>query len=256
MTNELSIDMLKAENTAAKIIEEYGITEPEHIRVRDIAFTLKATVVEKALKRAAASIVKVGEYSTIRISPFDNKERKRFSIAHELGHLVLEHVHSLKKVCSDSDMMSWYSDTQETQANFFASELILPKKLVEKRCDVKRVNLEPVRKIAKDFRASLTATAIKFVRLSPEQCAVVLSTDGKIKWSYRSEDWQPFIRKGKPLDPGTAAYDFFRNIEIPDEPIGVDGEVWVENDNVDLIIEHSFGAKEYGFVLSILWIKP
>jgi len=255
MSNDISIDLLNAEHSASKIINNFGISEPEHIRIRDIAFELGATVIEERLKRAAASIVKVGDHATIRISPLDSPERQRFSIAHELGHFEMEHVESIQKACSDADMRSWYRNTQETQANFFASELILPKSLVEKRCDVKKVDFNPIKKIANDFRVSLTATAIKFVRLCPEQCAVVFSSGDKVQWSYRSEDWWPFIQNGKKLDERTVAYDFFRNKSLADDPVGIDGDAWIENDGVDLIMEHSIGSPVHRFVLSILWIK-
>lgn len=255
MTNDISLELMKAEHSAREIIDRFGICDPEHLRIIDIAFALGATIIEEKIKHAAASIVRVGDIATIRISSDDKPERKRFSIAHELGHFVLDHIKSIQRACSDEDMRSWYTNSQETQANFFAGELLLPKKLVEKHCDVAKVNLNPIKNMANDFRMSLTATAIKFVRLCPEQCAVVFSTDGKIQWSYRSEDWWPFIRNGKNLDERTIAYDFFNGKALADEPIGIDGDAWVENDEVDLIVEHSIGSPVHKFVLSILWIK-
>ena len=167
----------------------------------------------------------------------------------------MNHVESLKKICSEADMMNWYQTNIETQANFFASELILPSKLVNKRCDIGNINLIPIKDIARDFRASLTATAIKFVRLCPEKCAVVHSSDGKIQWSYRSPDWWPFIQNGKKLDERTAAYDFFAGKQRDKDPIDVDGDAWVQSRKVDEIIEHSIASTQYGFVLSILWIQ-
>jgi hypothetical protein len=44
---------------------------------------------------------------------------------------------------------------------------------------VAEVNFGPIRKIANDFRASLTATALRFVRLCPEKCAVVFFIERK-----------------------------------------------------------------------------
>ncbi len=79
-------------------------------------------------------------------------------------------------------MMDWYQSSQETQANFFAGELILPTRLVSSRCDIGDISFEPIKKIAKDFRASLTATAIKFVRLYPgEMCdSIFRSREGQM----------------------------------------------------------------------------
>lgn len=248
--------LLQAEKSASEIIENYGISSPEHLRVRDIAFDLGATVIEEPIRMAAASIVRIGDKATIRVRPSDMPERKRFSIAHEMGHFKMGHIQSIQRICSNKDMMSWHKTSQETEANFFASELILPKKLVVKRCDVASVNFEPIREIAKDFRSSLTATAIKFVRLCPEKCAVVYSQQGKILWYYKSDDWWPYIPKYVPLDRRTIAYDFFQGEQIPDEPIEVDADAWAGARGLEEIVEHSIGSANYGFVLSILWIKP
>lgn len=253
--NDIDFKLIEAERLASKTIDEFGICSPEHIRIRDIAFAKGAMVVEQKITRAAASIVKAGSHATIRIPPTDKPERKRFSIAHELGHLLMGHIETIKKVCSDDDMMNWYQSNRETQANFFASELILPTKLVSKRCDIGNINLDPIKLIAKDFRASLTATAIKFVRLCPEKCAVVYSTGGKIKWFYKSPDWWPFIHGGK-LDKRTLAYDFFAGKPMELEPVEIEADAWVESRGIDEIVEHSIASHQYGFVLSILWIRP
>jgi len=256
IVSDIDFKLLEAERLASKTIDEFGICSPEHIRIRDIAFAKGAMVVEQRLTRAAASIVKVGSRATIRVSPTDILERKRFSIAHELGHLLMGHIASILKVCSVDDMMNWYQSSQETQANFFASELILPTKLVRSRCDIGNISFEPIKQIATDFRASLTGTAIKFVRLCPEKCAIVYSTKGKIKWFYKSPDWWPFIHRDKKLDRRTLAYDFFVGEPIEPEPVEIEADAWVESQGLDEIVEHSIASSQYGFVLSLLWIKP
>ena len=255
IVSDIDFKLIEAERLASGIIEEFGICSPEHIRVEDIAFAKGAMVVEQKITRAAASIVKAGSRATIRIPPTDTPERKRFSIAHELGHLLMGHITSIQRVCRDTDMMNWYQSSQETQANFFASELILPTSLVSRRCDIGDISFDPVRQIAKDFQASLTATAIKFVRLCPEKCAVVCSAKGKIKWFYKSPDWWPFIHRDQKLDKRTLAYDFFIGEPMEKDPVEVDADAWVHSSGAEEIVEHSIGSRQYGFVLSILWIK-
>ncbi len=256
MKNDVDFRLIGAEDKAAELIDEFGISLPEHISVRDIAFAKKAMVVEERVTGAAASIVKLREHATIRIAPGDSPERQRFSIAHELGHLLMGHVESIQKVCSNEDMMNWYQASQETQANFFASELILPTNLVRNRCDVATVSLDPIKAIAKDFRASLTAAAIKFVRLCPEKCAVVYSANGKIKWFYKSPDWWPFIKREQKLDKRTLAYDFFLGEAMEKKPQEVDADAWIESRGILEVVEHSVASPTYGFVLSVLWIRP
>ena len=118
-----------------------------------------------------------------------------------------------------------------------------------------KVNFTPVRKLAEEFKTSLTATAIRFVRFCPEMCALVFSKDSKISWIYYSEDWWPFIRPGQPLDSGTVAYDFFQGRECPNEPLEIDGNAWVDNGRVESIVEHSVASPAFGYVLSLLWIR-
>ncbi|MDX9786847.1 MAG: ImmA/IrrE family metallo-endopeptidase [Desulfobacterales bacterium] len=256
MKNDISYKLIEAERLAAGLIDEFGICSPEHIRIRDIAFIKGAVVVEKKVPGAAASIVKLGNKATIRIPGGDPPERQRFSIAHELGHLLMNHLTSIKKVCNNEDMFSWYQSSQETQANFFASELILPTKLVELRCDVGTVNFDPIRAIAKDFRASLTATAIKFVRHCPEQCAVIFSAHNQIKWFYKSPTWWRFIKRENNLDQRTLAYDFFAGEQMEPDPQEVDADAWVESRGLEEVVEHSIASPTFGFVLTVLWVKP
>jgi len=254
--NDIDFRLIAAEQKAADLIAEFGICAPEHIRLKDIAYKKNAMVVEKWLSGAAASIVKLGERATIRISPEDSIERKRFSIGHELGHFLLKHVEATQRICSNDDMNNWHQSSQETQANFFASELILPTTLVAPLCDVKNVCIDPIQAIAQEFRASLTATAIKFVRLCPEKCAVIYSTNGEIKWFYKSPDWWPFIRQDKKLDKRTLAYDFFSGVPMDTDPQEVDADAWIESKGLDEVVEHSIASTRYGFVLSVLWIRP
>ena len=256
--SDLSIKLIVAQNEAQKLIDKYGITSPEHIQLKNIAFRENAFVIEEPVARATASLVKSKNGATIRVSPYDRIERQRFSIAYELGHLKLNHIAGkIQKACTKEDMRSWYKKSIETEANYFASELILPTKLVEGMCDVREANFEPIQEIAKIFRASLTATAIKFVQLNAEQCAFVYSEAGKITWSCNSPDWQPFIQRGKPLDNKTGAYDFFKGKDLYNEPIEVEAIAWFDRSCGDkYIVEHSIGSHEFESVLTLLWIRP
>lgn len=252
----LFLGLRAAQKAACRLIEDYGIAKPAEIELEDIAFDLGLRVVEGRLSGAAASLVVAGRSGVIRVSPYEPYPyRKRFSIAHEVGHFVLKHGHSLQKLCSEQDMVAWYDASEETQANAFATELILPKRLVARRCDVAEVTFDPVRKISEDFRASLTATAIRFVRLCPEICAVALSRENKIAWVVGSEDWSPFIRRGTPLGEHSLAARFFRGEDLPEEADEVWGNEWIAERAPKCLVEHSVGSRRLGFVLSLLWVE-
>lgn len=248
----------KAEIAASKIITEYGISSPEGIRLRDIAYDQGVTVIEASLASADASLVSNGQKGIIRVNSSENRNsRKRFSIAHELGHFILKHGHAMYMICNSNELNSWYSNNEETQANAFAAELLLPQNILSPYCDVdvSDISFDLINKIARDFRTSLTATAIRFVRYCPEPCALVYSRDNKILWSWRSDEWWPFIPSKKTLEKDTLAHLFFHNKEIPHEPIEVPGYSWIQGKSPEYILEHSIGSYHLGIVLSLLWIQ-
>jgi len=254
--SELDLKLRAAEKKAANIIEQYGIRRPEDIRIEDIAYDNNVVITEGGLKGAAASIVKYGNSATIRIPSDEIKGRNLFSISHELGHFFLDHIHSLRKICSDENMLSWHSSDMETQANFFAGELLMPKTIFSKYCDVKEVKFIPVKNAMNIFKTSLTATAIRFVRFCPEQCAIIFSKNGKIKWCYKSKDWLPFININKLLDKRSLAYDFFVGNKMHLDPEEVAANAWFDERGIYEVVEHSIPSRNFGFTLTLLWIRP
>lgn len=66
----------------------------------------------------------------IIVNQFEPEYRQRFTIAHEIGHIILGH----KGISYRSDDLTKYKDTiarmNEVAANNFAAELIMPEKLV------------------------------------------------------------------------------------------------------------------------------
>jgi len=254
--NSRELGIREAEHKASALINRFGIYQPEHIRLEDIAYTLGVQIREGVLRGASARLVRFGSHAIIRIPDTETSiPRKRFSIAHELGHFVLNHEGmSLEIVCSDKDMMNWYSVDKETEANFFASELLMPEMLVKQRCDVREVSLEPAKSIASDFQTSLTAAAIRFVRFCPEPCALICSENSKIKWTVKSSEWWPFICIGQKLDNRSLAIEHFLGHEIPEEGEELDPDVWFADSRIQAVFEHSVALKQHGLVLSILWL--
>ena len=258
MKFELDLAIRKAEKKAREVIDSYGISTPEDIRVEDIAYDNGVQIIEGNLEGAAASIVVSGNKGVITLPSLDLKERVLFSCCHELGHFFLDHLHSMQKVCSNEDIITWHNNDIETQANFFSAEFMMPEKMFKPLCNIGEANFNVIREIGKLFKSSLTAAAIRFVRFSPEPCAVILSRDQKIKWFYPSEEWEkmsPFIKIGSTLDHRTLAYDFFVGKEVAEEPEEVEADAWVSLRGIDEVVEHSISSDKYMSVLTILHIK-
>lgn len=75
--------------------------------------------------------------ATVLINPVDNsyEPRRRFTLAHEIGHFCLHLDENKNEFIDDRKTMSRsasYWDTYEAQANTFAAQLLMPKNLIAK----------------------------------------------------------------------------------------------------------------------------
>lgn len=195
--NAAGIDGARA--AARRLLDGFGVRQPEDIRVRAIAWALGAQVVEGELEGAVARLIRVGKRARIRLSDrVEHPGARRFSIAHELGHLVLAHHGSAFTACSKQSLMGG-AESAEAEANAFAAELLMPTPLVRPLSAVTGLNLHRARAIAGSFRTSLLASAIRLVELSPEPCAAVFAQGNRVQWAARSATFTVAIPRGGPL---------------------------------------------------------
>jgi Zn-dependent peptidase ImmA (M78 family) len=257
--NNFSIELKlrKARRVADELIQKYGITEPGHIQLKDIAYCLKIDVIETNLKNASASLTRLGDRGIIRVSSSINSVgRKRFCIGHEVGHFCLGHKIHINKICNNDDMNEWYLPSIEHEANEFASELLLPSTIIEPKCNIAIPAFDHIKKLSEEFRCSLTATAIKFVEHCKEPCAIVYSENGKIVWSKKGKDFYPYIERDRPLPKNTFAYDYFYGLEQDiqyDKMQEVDSAAWVSQPSLSMF-EQTTQIYDNS-TLSLLWLK-
>lgn len=249
-----------ARKTAEQVLDDYGVEVAEHIRLEDMAWDMGVEVVIGPLMSAAARLSILGDKATIRVREGDDENRIRFSIAHELGHWKL-HQKKIQKLitCQEIDFVRWSSDSAlEAEANTFAAELLLPTFLLKKKCNVREVNFNPVKKLAVEFCTSLTATALRFVEVCPEACAVALSEGGKISWFRKNEDFWPRLKAPKAaLDKLSLTYDFFVGKDVSLNPEEVSAEAWSDDDRLGdtEFVEHVVPMPNLGVALTLLWLR-
>ena len=248
---------LLPKKTAKDLLDKFSIQKPSEIMLEEMALELGALVIDDELEGAEARIVKTQSSAIIRISTrIKEIGQRRFAIGHELGHFIL-HNDQNSKSCTSKDMINWTRDDNiETEANIFSAELLMPQKFFEPKCDVKEVDFHIIENLAKEFQTSLTATAVRFVEFCPEQCALILSENGSVRWYKKSKDFPLLIKPGMKLHEDSLAYQYFSKGKIPNEAQYVPGYAWIDSRNVpEEIIEHSKALVSYGCVLSLLWIS-
>jgi Zn-dependent peptidase ImmA (M78 family) len=221
---------------------------PLRLKVKEVdALDFEGTLVCR--KNRAKGII--GIKSNIR-----EEGRKRFTICHEIGHFILPGHGTFSCKSSDIESLKYSINARESEANRFASELLLLAKEVYPLVRQNKATISLAKKISADFETSLTAAALKIVDLSDESCAMVLSVDGKIKWFKRNEKFRYFIQLGN-LDEQSLASRLFRDDSIMEDENFVYGETWLTGDNLSSdvkIWEDSIYLSTYNAVLTILTV--
>lgn len=118
-------------------------------------------------------LIRKGETSTIAVNCSHSPLRRRFTIAHECGHLVLEHEGEVfvdKHILNRRDNSSSLAvDEQEIQANQFAASLLMPRDEVVRYMDhllrSHHSHAVLVELMASMFRVSKSAMEIRLVNL-------------------------------------------------------------------------------------------
>lgn len=143
-----------------------GVVEPEHIDLDGLAAAEGVEVRYRPLSGCEARLVVVDNRGIISVRPNTaHPGRQRFSLAHELAHWMRDR-HTGGALCSSDDISAsnLAARSKETEANAYASQLVLPDYLVAPRASELSPTLDAAQSLARTFRSSLTAAAIKLVR--------------------------------------------------------------------------------------------
>ncbi len=184
--------------------------------------------------------------------------RKRFTIAHEIGHFVL---HRQQRVsCSSAEIANWKDDQTdpERQADGFASELLLPSAEVKKQIGGQWPGFQVVQQIAAYFDVSLTAAARRYCDVAPQSCAVVWTVESKIRWMHRSPSFVHWVKVGQEAGEGSFAARALAGQPVPDDMQEVAAGEWVSSywlrDDA-VIWEQAVAMPNYKGCLSLLWVR-
>lgn len=180
--------------------------------------------------------------------------RERFTIAHEIGHYLLPGHGSDYFACTFRDITgSRKSEPKELEANRFAAELLLPATQIQPRVSHQLLSIDLIRRVAKEFDASLLATAFQCVAETDETCVVIITSDRVVQYYRPSKSWRCAIEVGCPLSDRSVAYRLdLTNNEMTDK---VHLCAWAPSgwfDVRDEVRENSLYFAEHNMILTIL----
>lgn len=108
-------------------IDLYLLLERLHISALGEDFSVIENAVGYEQGEILGAAISKGDWLTIFYRKGDSENRKRFVIAHELGHCAL-HTETLKAEHIELRKNSNSEDYREKSANIFAGELLIPEK--------------------------------------------------------------------------------------------------------------------------------
>jgi Zn-dependent peptidase ImmA (M78 family) len=241
---------------ARQLLAELRIESPDELDVELVAAAKRVAVIKRDLVGCDGRLLRSGSDALIVVDTGAFRTAKwRFTIAHELGHLLLHKNMDPFKLCTERDLNDYRGSGREPEANEFAAELLMPKSLFGPRCDVSKPSLRLVRKLADEFATSLSATAIRFVECTPEPCAVVYAEGDRIKWWAKNDGFALWIERGEKLSPDTYAHDLGLGKAIDDRMQLTDGRAWCDESRADDVElhEHPMALPALGAVVTLLW---
>lgn len=104
-------------------------------------------------------------------------ERTRFTFAHELGHYFIDHhrntLKSGQSLSYDKDLNFFTNNPIEQEANHFATHLLMPKERFMKQALHQEIGINNITELAKQFKTSITATAIHFQSIVEHPCGLL-----------------------------------------------------------------------------------
>lgn len=237
--------------TAVDLLHSLGITEPAEIDICAIAQSTGATVVEKPVKGCEARIVGYGERAIIVVNSESIPPRKRFSAAHELGHWMRD-AGTIGLGCNPESLMGRTDDSAETEANRYASDLLMPEFMFKPRAKDRPITFETVSFLKNVFRTSLTATAIRLVDQGSYPAMLVCSDAQRVCWPWRGVE---VPRSLWPQTPGpmTFASELLQGTSHETKTSGeVCSDQWFSSVRPHSIHEDSRRIHS-GLVLTLLW---
>jgi hypothetical protein len=151
----------------------------------------------------------------------------------------------------------------EWEANDFASELLMPKRLFASDIRDRPVSFATIEHLTDDqmYQVSRTAAAWRLVQTTREQCALVMTTNGKVDWVARSDSLRYWIsERGQPVGTGSVAAAVIRGESATLSAERVAPVEWLEARNGESltrveVFESTHRIPSRGQVLSLVWVN-
>jgi IrrE N-terminal-like domain len=145
---------------ADRLLEAAGAAH-EPVSLRDVISALNLSLVESDREpfSCEAALAPLGDGFAVSVRTDSGERRRRFSIAHEIGHFVL---HPAQARQERGGVVNEGMRVREREADAFAAELLMPEHLVRQAALEEGAD---ARRLADRFEVSVAAMSVRLRRL-------------------------------------------------------------------------------------------
>ena len=187
--------------------------------------------------------------------------RGRFTLAHELGHYIID-THRIGLMMGllephHSTTNQKQFNEIEREADYFASCLLMPEKRFQKDIYRKKFCFDLINSLSKEYNVSITACAFRFAQIGSHPIMIIYAESGIIKWVYNSDDFPyKYLLNNKRISNSFVMGEYFNNTATE---ISKTAQIWAidcfdyvkSEDSNKKLYEHCITHKNSA--LSIIW---
>lgn len=256
---------------ARQVLNEIGIDSALEIPIELIVSGRGAILRFESLKNCDGRIAMGEKRSLITIdNGIHNEGRKRFTIAHELGHHEL-HRNIFESHNDSGSTLNWFDNRvftqrkgiQEYEANQFATEFLMPEATFLSELNGRNFSPPLIRELSEKFISSKTSIIFRYIELGKHPICIFFMHNNRVIYWKKSIDFNHSIRDLTRLEPpdDSVAFEFYKSGKIYDHKDSRQEIVkstwcnlnWRESDNDYNFYEWCLVMPDLKTALSVVW---
>ncbi len=157
--------------------------------------------------------------------------------------------------------MDYYkSGNQESEANQFASELLLPTSVFLEYVEGEKFSPRLMHDLAAEFKTSVTSIIYKYLECGSHPIAVFYSYNNKIRYWKKNSEYERRVKEFKnlPVPHNSVAKEWYNDKTqySPDDIQKIELNVWFDlwrREENGWCYEYCLVSPKYNTVLSVVW---
>jgi Zn-dependent peptidase ImmA (M78 family) len=255
---------------ARKLLFDIGLDDVNDFPFDILVAGLGATLICEPLSNSDGTIIRGNKKTLIKVnSDIPYEEKKRFTIAHEIGHLLL---HDRLDVHNDNaNTLNWFKSAidqakkgmQEWEANDFASELLMPRDAFI--LEASKFYFDPalIKHLSIFFKTSITSTIFRCLYLNIYPVFIVFTVNGVVQYWLKSRDLKGYVKDINRLAPpaDSVAFEYIKGsynyiYSGVDKKQEIRRSTWFElykDQKDEIFYEYCIPTKQYKSIISLVW---